>query len=153
VSQCEVNISRIDLYLDDELAGCDLEVFNRHIRECSSCHAELIERRRFLERIRAVRPLYPSSPKLRAEVAAVLEQPVGPRTVAAPGRPVTRIAGKSRACSWLTPSTGARSPCSSALATSALPSRTSASPSSISPAGRTFNASRRESGAARCREP
>jgi anti-sigma factor RsiW len=48
VSNCEENVSRIDLYLDDELAGGELEVFNRHIRECSSCREELIERRRFL---------------------------------------------------------------------------------------------------------
>jgi hypothetical protein len=47
MSQCEVNISRIDLYLDDELAEGNLEVFNSHIRECSSSHEELIERRRF----------------------------------------------------------------------------------------------------------
>jgi anti-sigma factor RsiW len=101
VNQCEVNISRIDLYLDDELAGGDLEAFNRHMRECSSCREELIERRRFLERIRAARPLYAASPKLRAEVAAVLGEPVGSRTVPARGRPVTRIMGKSRALAWV----------------------------------------------------
>jgi hypothetical protein len=37
VSQRDVNVSRIDLYLDDELAGGGLELFNRRIRECSSC--------------------------------------------------------------------------------------------------------------------
>jgi len=99
VSQCEVNMSRIDLYLDDELAEDELEVFNRHIKECSSCAEELIERRRFLERIRAARPLYPVSPKLRREVAAVLGELADSRTVPARGRPVTRIMGKSRA--WL----------------------------------------------------
>ena len=99
MSQCEVNSSRIDLYLDDELAVDDLEVFNRHIRECSSCREELIERRRFLERIRAARPLYSVSPKLRREVAAILEEPAASRTVPAWSRPLTRIIGKSRA--WL----------------------------------------------------
>jgi anti-sigma factor RsiW len=99
VSECEVSSLRIDLYLDDELAGGELEVFNRHIEECSSCKEELSERRRFLERIRAARPLYPASPKLRAEVAAILRRPVGSGTVLARGRPITRIMGKSRA--WL----------------------------------------------------
>jgi len=99
VSQCEVNISRIDLFLDDELAGGELELFNRHIRECSSCRQELTERRRFLERIRAARPLYPVSPKLRRAVAAVLEEPAGSRTVPARDRPVTWIMGKNHA--WL----------------------------------------------------
>ena len=98
MKQCEVNISRIDLYLDDELAEGDLEVFNRHISECSSCRKELIERRRFLERIRVARPLYPVSPKLRREVEALFGKPAGSRIVPARG-PATRISGKSRA--WL----------------------------------------------------
>ena len=91
MNQCEVNISRIDLYLDDELAGGDLEVFNRHLRECSSCPEALIERRRFLARIRAARPLYAVSPKLRRDVAAILGEPAGSRTVRASGCPTTRI--------------------------------------------------------------
>jgi hypothetical protein len=53
VSHCEENISRIDLYLDGELGENDLEVFDRHIQECSSCREELTRRRRFLELIRA----------------------------------------------------------------------------------------------------
>ena len=73
MSQCEVNISRIDLYLDHELAGDELELFNRHINECSSCREELIERRRFLERIRAARPLYPVSPKLLQEESCPMQ--------------------------------------------------------------------------------
>ena len=102
MSQCEVNISRIDLYLDDELAGYDLEPFSRHIRECLSCREELNEWRRFLERLRAARPLYPVSPKLRREVAAILGQPTASGTVPAWSRPVTRIMGNSGAWrGWL----------------------------------------------------
>ena len=99
MSQCEANISRIDLYLDDELAGDELELFNRHIRECSSCREELTKHRRFLERIRAARPLYPVSPKLRREVEAILGETADARTLPAQGRPGTRIPGKGRA--WL----------------------------------------------------
>ena len=99
MSRCEDNICRIDLYLDDELAGNDLEVFNGHIKECSSCREELIERQRFLERIRAARPLHPVSPKLRREVEAILGKSAGFRTVAARDYPVTWLWRKSRA--WL----------------------------------------------------
>jgi anti-sigma factor RsiW len=99
MSHCEGNISRLDLFLDDELRGGELEVFNRHIRECSSCREELIEHRRFLEQIRAARPLYSVSPELRREVAAILGEPAGSGTVQARSRPVTRITGKNRA--WL----------------------------------------------------
>ena len=99
MSQCEVNVSRIELYLDDELTGDDLKVFNRHTKECSSCREELIERRRFLERIRAARPLYPVSPKFRREVAGIFGEPTGSRTVPARGRPTSRTSVSSRA--WL----------------------------------------------------
>ena len=93
------NISRIDLYLDDELAGDELEVFKRHINECSLCREELVERRQFVERIRTARPLYPVSPKFRREIAALLGEPAGSRTVPEWRRPVTGISGQSRA--WL----------------------------------------------------
>ena len=99
MNQCEFNIALIDLYLDDELAGDDLEVFNRHIRECSSCREALMERRRFLDRIRAAQPLYPVPPKLRQEVAAILGECAGPSTVPARGRTATRVRGNSGA--WL----------------------------------------------------
>lgn len=45
MSHCEECLSRIDLYLDDELREEQLEVFNRHIRDCSSCRRELAHRR------------------------------------------------------------------------------------------------------------
>jgi anti-sigma factor RsiW len=32
----EVSTSRIDLYLDDELRGDELEAFEHHIKDCSS---------------------------------------------------------------------------------------------------------------------
>jgi anti-sigma factor RsiW len=99
VSHCEINLARIDLFLDDELSGGELEVFNRHLRECSSCREELTERRRFLERIRATRPSYSVSAELRREVAAILGEPAGSGTVPAQGSAVRRMTGKNRA--WL----------------------------------------------------
>jgi hypothetical protein len=97
-----MNLARIDLFLDAELTGGELEAFNRHVRECSSCREELIERRRFLERIRAARPSYSVSAELRREVAAILWEPAGSGTVPAPGRAVRRIAGRNRVWfAWL----------------------------------------------------
>ena len=75
MSPYEKHISRIDLYLDDELRGEQLEVFNRHINECGPCRREFAERRRFLEQIRAARPLYTPSAKFRTEMSALLAVP------------------------------------------------------------------------------
>ena len=36
MSWCEESTSRIDLYLDDELRGDELEAFEHHIKNCSS---------------------------------------------------------------------------------------------------------------------
>ena len=99
MSQCEGDVSRVESYLDGELANGELEAFDSHIRECSPCREALVEHRRFLERLRAARPLYHASPTLRAEVAAILGNPSGPQPVPAQGRPVTRILGRKRM--WL----------------------------------------------------
>jgi anti-sigma factor RsiW len=72
MSRCEEHICRIDLYLDNELRGDELEAFDRHVKECPSCRRELMERRRFLEQVRAARPLYKPSAKFRSEMAALL---------------------------------------------------------------------------------
>jgi anti-sigma factor RsiW len=102
VNHCDINLARIDLFLDDELTGGELEAFNRHVQECSSCREELIERRRFLERVRAARPSYSVSAELRREVAAILGEPAGSGTVPAPGLAVRRSTGKNRVWfAWL----------------------------------------------------
>jgi anti-sigma factor RsiW len=75
MNACEERIASIDLYLDGELRGDELEAFNRHLEECSSCRKELAERRRFIEQVRAARPLYTPSAKFRAEMAALLAAP------------------------------------------------------------------------------
>ena len=72
MSCCEERTSQIDLYLDDELRGDELETFNRHVRECGSCRKELVDRQRFLEQVRAAGPLYAPSPKFRTEMARLL---------------------------------------------------------------------------------
>jgi anti-sigma factor RsiW len=72
MNRCGEHSSWIDLYLDDELGEDELEVFNRHITECPSCRVMLAERRRFLEQVRAARPLHRASPQFRAQMAALL---------------------------------------------------------------------------------
>ena len=79
MSDCKGQISCIDLYLDDELSEDDLEIFERHIKECQRCRKELADRRQLLERIRAARPSYRVSPRFRAKIAALLVAlPAGP---------------------------------------------------------------------------
>ena len=70
---CEDCLSRIDFYLDDELRGEDLEIFNDHVDCCSSCRRQLAERRLLLESVRASRPLYVASSEFRRRMAQLLE--------------------------------------------------------------------------------
>jgi anti-sigma factor RsiW len=72
MSHCEECTSRIDLYLDGELREEELDIFNRHVSDCSSCREELAQRRLFLEQIRAAGPLHVASQELRAKVAALM---------------------------------------------------------------------------------
>jgi anti-sigma factor RsiW len=101
MSHCEECISRIDLYLDDELREGELDIFNHHVSECSSCREELAQRRRFLEQIRAAGPLHVAPPELRTRVAALMAGE--PATFGAPPelrRQVESIVAKGRARSW-----------------------------------------------------
>jgi anti-sigma factor RsiW len=101
MSCCEESTSRIDLYLDDELRGDELDAFERHIKDCSSCRKELTERRRFLEQVRAARPLYAPSAKFRAEMAALLTPSTKPSSALQRCREATAIVTKSDAPLWL----------------------------------------------------
>ena len=100
MSSCEDQPSRIDLYLDGELRDEELEAFNNHIKECSSCRRELKERRRFLEQLRAAGPLYTPSTEFRAEMSALLAAPVNSTTGTPQYRPAVSVA-KHRAPFWL----------------------------------------------------
>jgi anti-sigma factor RsiW len=74
MSRCEECLARIDFYLDDELRDDDLEIFNAHLEECTSCRIQLEERRAFLEGIRSSRPLYVAPNALRDRIAQLLEE-------------------------------------------------------------------------------
>jgi anti-sigma factor RsiW len=81
---CEDCFSRIDFYLDDELRGEDLGIFNDHVDWCAFCRRQLAERRLLLESVRASRPLYVASSEFLGRMAQLLEQEqaaVSPRNV------------------------------------------------------------------------
>jgi anti-sigma factor RsiW len=62
------------LYLDDELQGSERADFKSHLSGCESCRSVLESERRFLEVIRQSRPLYESTPDLRARVESLLKE-------------------------------------------------------------------------------
>lgn len=101
MSRCEGYISRIDLYLDNELRDGELEAFEQHIKECWSCRRELMERRRFIEQIRAARPLYAPPARFRAEMAALLAAQTAGAGGASEQRESTAAVTKGYAPSWL----------------------------------------------------
>jgi len=101
MDRCEENISRIDLYLDGELRGGELEAFHRHVKECRSCRRELTERRRFLEQVRAARPLYAPSAEFRAQMAALLAAATADPSSAPEQHEATATATKDRAPWWV----------------------------------------------------
>jgi anti-sigma factor RsiW len=45
MSRCEEHISRIDLYLYDELNDEESKAFEKYIKECLACRQDLAERR------------------------------------------------------------------------------------------------------------
>ena len=98
MSHCEAYISRIDLYLDGELTGDELDIFNRHVSDCTSCQEMLSERRQFFEQIRAAGPLHVASPELRARVAALMAGQPG--RAPALGGQLEGISTKERGRSW-----------------------------------------------------
>ena len=72
MNSCEECIFRIDLYLDGELREDELDIFNRHLSDCSSCREKLAARQQFLNQIRSARPLHVLSPELRVKLAALM---------------------------------------------------------------------------------
>jgi anti-sigma factor RsiW len=72
MNHCNDCISRIDLYLDDELRDEELDIFNDHVSKCLACRKQLEERRHFLQSIRAARPSHAASSQLRSKIAALV---------------------------------------------------------------------------------
>ncbi len=65
---CGDNSAAIELYLDKELSGRELEEFLTHLEGCVDCQAELEEKKELAGLLHRTRPLYTASDALRATV-------------------------------------------------------------------------------------
>jgi len=63
----------IELYLDKELIGPDLEEFRAHLEACAACRAELEVREELAHLLHRSRPLYPAPDALRDRVIRTTE--------------------------------------------------------------------------------
>jgi anti-sigma factor RsiW len=63
----------IELYLDRELIGPDLEEFRAHLEACAACRAELEVREELFRLLHRSRPLYSAPDALRARVMRTTE--------------------------------------------------------------------------------
>jgi anti-sigma factor RsiW len=70
--KCEERTAQIQLYLDNELKGNELEEFTEHANCCVTCQAELQDWRFFLEDLHSLRPLYFNPPDLRSRVENIV---------------------------------------------------------------------------------
>ncbi|MDX6460894.1 MAG: hypothetical protein QOJ51_380 [Acidobacteriaceae bacterium] len=65
---CDDYSATIQLYLDRELSGQDLENFPPHLKECEACRTELEGDERLSALLHRSRPLYSAPAALRARV-------------------------------------------------------------------------------------
>ena len=72
MKECEECTTRIDLSLDDELCGEELDVFECHVKNCTSCRENLRLRRLYLEQLRLFRPPHTAPFALREKVERLL---------------------------------------------------------------------------------
>jgi mycothiol system anti-sigma-R factor len=63
----------IELYLDKELSGPDLEEFRAHLKECEACRAELAAAEELSSLLHRSRPLYSAPDALRDRVMRITE--------------------------------------------------------------------------------
>src|SRR5882672_10806916 len=63
----------IELYLDKELSGPDLEEFRAHLEECEACRAELAAAEELSRLLHRSRPLYSAPDALRDRVMRTTE--------------------------------------------------------------------------------
>jgi mycothiol system anti-sigma-R factor len=70
---CDDYSATIQLYLDRELSGQDLEEFRAHLEECEACRTELEADERLSALLHRSRPLYSAPDALRARVMQTAE--------------------------------------------------------------------------------
>lgn len=75
MKDCGDNSVYIQLYLDSELTGPELQGFLAHLDECTACRDELQRERELSRLLRSSRPLYSASDMLRTRMATLSAQP------------------------------------------------------------------------------
>ena len=87
---CKEILAQMAFYLDDELQGSERAAVESHLSACGPCREMLESERRFLEMIRAARPLHAAPPELRSRVRRSAERraraPLGPARAAPANR-------------------------------------------------------------------
>jgi mycothiol system anti-sigma-R factor len=73
MKDCYDYSATIQLYLDRELSGQDLEDFRAHLEECEACRTELEAEERLSSLLHRSRPLYSAPDALRARVMRAAE--------------------------------------------------------------------------------
>ncbi|HEY4784246.1 MAG TPA: zf-HC2 domain-containing protein, partial [Chthoniobacterales bacterium] len=66
---CEEWRGKIDLYLDGELAAVEANTVGIHLRECTACAAQTLERARLKRALHFAGKRYEPSPQLRTKIA------------------------------------------------------------------------------------
>ena len=74
MSPCDEFSVKALRYLDDRLAGQELDDFRAHLEKCAKCREGLDADRAVSRLLHRSRPLYSAPPALRARVAAAVEQ-------------------------------------------------------------------------------
>jgi mycothiol system anti-sigma-R factor len=88
---CDSYGMNIQLYLDKELIGQDLEEFHAHLEECPSCRTELEEEEALSGLLHRSRPLYSAPDALRRRILLAADSLPSTAT-GAPVRLAKRIA-------------------------------------------------------------
>jgi mycothiol system anti-sigma-R factor len=91
---CDDYSATIQLYLDQELSGEDLEDFRAHLEDCEACRTELEAEEKLSALLRRSRPLYSAPDALRARVMQAAES-LPSATTSAPVHPSKPIATAS----------------------------------------------------------
>jgi len=70
---CDDYDATVQLYLDNELSGQNLEDFRAHLEECESCRTKLEEEERLSALLHRSQPLYLAPDALRERVMQATE--------------------------------------------------------------------------------
>jgi anti-sigma factor RsiW len=83
MNNCEEMLTRMPLYLDDELEASECREIEAHLSGCDSCRASFGSERRLLETVRGFGPLHVAPPALRERVEKLVDN-LPPARVAPP---------------------------------------------------------------------